>query len=615
MKQPKLVARSPKTWTKQNLYALIGLSLLIGAASSSAALAADAVRTASLPPANQFYAGAEIPSILQFDDVQRYRRIFALQAAGNWSTADQEIARLSDRLLVGAVLADRYLGNNYRSRYSELSAWLDAYADEPPARAIFALAEQRRPEGAAPLKRPGAAQVLVRMGDDDGSDATATGDGQSRDAADAQRALRLKDEIRRAARSNPAKAETLLGGPEARQLLSPSDIDEAHGFIAEGYFTAGETRRARAIAVTETGSSQPRVEWEAGLSDWRLKRYAEARKHFESAAKSPAASGALSSAAAFWAARTALRNRHPELVNYWLGLAAQQPYTFYGLLARRTLGVDTFFNFDIGAFSKTDAAALANSPAGRRVLALIQVGDYARAEAHIRSMAGHTDTGLTPALEALADRAGMPALSFQLAAVLSLADGRNHDRSLFPLPRWEPKGGFVVDRAFMFALMRQESQFLTRVESHSGAIGVMQLMPATARSMAARLGLSAQDRRNLTDPEINIALAQEYVASLQENDRIGNNLILIATAYNSGPGPIQRWLASPELRQDPLLFLESIPQGETRAFTQRVLANYWIYRQRLGQPTPDLDALAAGNWPTYTALDGPSGKGARYAEN
>jgi hypothetical protein len=75
-----------------------------------------------------------------------------------------------------------------------------------------------------------------------------------------------------------------------------------------------------------------------------------------------------------------------------------------------------------------------------------------------------------------------------------------------------------------------------------------------------------------------------------------------------------QWLAT-EYRHDPLLFLESIPSHEARVFAKHVLTNYWIYRERLGQPTHDLDELAAGKWPTYIALDpGPEQDG-RYAEN
>ena len=107
------------------------------------------------------------------------------------------------------------------------------------------------------------------------------------------------------------------------------------------------------------------------------------------------------------------------------------------------------------------------------------------------------------------------------------------------------------------------------------------------------------------DPEYNLLLAQEYVQLLLSDPRIKNNLILFAVAYNHGPTAMSRWQqAQSEDQSDPLLFLESVPWQQARVYTLRVLANYWIYRLRLNQPTPDLDALAAGHWPTYIAFDG-----------
>jgi soluble lytic murein transglycosylase-like protein len=437
--------------------------------------------------------------------------------------------------------------------------------------------------------------------------------GRPLSSAELERAYQFKNELRRIAEANPAKAEGMLQGNEAKHLLDEADMNEARGMIAEAYLSSARVRRV--AADTGVGIDQPAAEFEAGLADWRRNRFGEARKHFETAAMAHNATPGQAAAAAFWAARTQLRTRHPELVNYWLGIAAQHPYAFYGLLARRTLGVDSYFNFEIGAFTDGDARTLMGVASGRRALALLQVGETQRAEAELRGMAARGEAGLMQALEALADRANLPALAFQLAAYLSQSDGRNHDRSLFPVPRWTPRGGFTVDRALIFALMRQESQFLSNVRSRSGAAGVMQLMPATARSMASRLNLSVHDRQSLSDPELSLALAQEYISVLLSTDKIGNNLVLLAAAYNSGPGPIPRWLADEDVRKDPLLFLESIPSRETRGYTERVLANYWIYRKRLGQPTPDLDALAGGKWPTYTALDPPSGQGGSYAAN
>ena len=59
---------------------------------------------------------------------------------------------------------------------------------------------------------------------------------------------------------------------------------------------------------------------------------------------------------------------------------------------------------------------------------------------------------------------------------------------------------------------------------------------------------------------------------------------------------------------DPLMFIESLPSGETRSYVQRVMASYWIYQQRLGEATSSLDAVASGRWPTYAKLDGSTAK-------
>jgi len=566
------------------------------------------VRTASLPPPGGTVREAELPTVLTVEDVQRYLWIFHVQETANWAAADYEIGLLKDRLLLGQVLAQRYEHKSYKASYRELTDWLKSYGDQGDVRAIHALAVQRR-EGAPAPAKPSTAPPAARGGGDDDAESLL----QSSEELD--RAYQLRDEIRRVAQGNPTKAEAMLDGLEAKHLLDDADIDDVRAAVADAYLAAGEPKRAYAITSMRKNSARPAAEWTAGLTEWRAKHYVEAGQHFQVAAKSPDATPGLVSAAAYWAARSELRNRHPELVNYWLGVSAQESYTFYGLLARRTLGVDTFFDFDMGAFTDLDARALMANPAGRRVLALLQIGDSKRAEGEMRAAATRGNGDMIQPLEALAGRANLPALSFWIAAFQSQSDGRNHDRALFPVPRWAPQGGFTVDRALLFALMRQESQFLSQARSRAGAFGVMQIMPATARSMAARVGMPPPDQGNLGDPETSLTLAQEYINRLQASDKIGKSLILLAASYNSGPAPVQRWLASDELKSDPLLFIESVPFRETRGFIERVLANYWIYRMRLGQPTPDLDALAAGSWPTYTAFDPPGGQGGSYASN
>ena len=94
---------------------------------------------------------------------------------------------------------------------------------------------------------------------------------------------------------------------------------------------------------------------------------------------------------------------------------------------------------------------------------------------------------------------------------------------------------------------------------------------------------------------------------LLADDNVAGDLFRLAAAWNGGPGNLERWQRDPQAADDPLMFIETIPSGETRAFIEHVLANLWIYRDRLGQPSPSLDALAAGRWPGYDGQQNPRG--------
>jgi peptidoglycan lytic transglycosylase len=601
------------TWfVNKRLTTFVALLLAVLAAPGPGVRAAPSVQTASLTPGGEVLGSSTLPGVLSRLDAGRYRTILALQDEGRWAAADSEIAALGDKLLLGHVLAKRYLHRAYKAKFTELHDWLARYADLPESHAIHALALRRRPAGAAAPAKPEGAPVALRGIVDDPADLRPPAH-----AAPSEAAAEAKLEIRRLARAEPAEAERRLHEADARHLFADADYDEARADVAEGYLFIGESQQALLLAATaRTTAFRPLAHWDAGLAAWRLGRLGEARTHFETLARMPGLSRWNLSAAAFWAARVHARGRRPDLVSYWLGLAAENPRTFYGLLAHRMLGRDGLFNFEPEIFTDIDLGELADVPAARRALALLQIDAAAAAELELRTLANAAPVTLYPALVALADRGNMPALSLQLSTMLSEVDGRRHDHALYPVPRWQPASGFTVDRALVFALVRQESQFLPDAESSAGAIGLMQLMPATARAMAARRGIKlarAGGDGALTDPAVNLALGQQYLADLLDNEQIKGNLILLAAAYNSGPGAMLRWRSRPEYRDDPLLFLESLPARETRVFAQRVLANYWVYRLRLGQSTADLDRLAGGLWPVYSALDGSPSEVLRHA--
>jgi soluble lytic murein transglycosylase-like protein len=170
------------------------------------------------------------------------------------------------------------------------------------------------------------------------------------------------------------------------------------------------------------------------------------------------------------------------------------------------------------------------------------------------------------------------------------------DSDLYPLVHWTPKGGFTMDRALVFALARQESGFDATARNSSGATGLMQIMPSTAAALGAR-------QKDLHEPASNLAIGQKYMQRLLADPSVEGDLILMMVAYNAGPGTLVKWRSAFSM-EDPLLFLESLPSRETRDFVERVMTNYWIYQDRLGQDSPSLDQVAGGGWPVYKAQDG-----------
>jgi len=146
---------------------------------------------------------------------------------------------------------------------------------------------------------------------------------------------------------------------------------------------------------------------------------------------------------------------------------------------------------------------------------------------------------------------------------------------------------------FLLALTRQESAFMHDVRSPAGARGLMQLMPATARQTAGRLGLQISDQ-DLYQPDINIRLGSRYMAELMQD--FNGNRVLAAAAYNAGPNRVKQWLRNSNGTLPVDIWIETIPFAETRGYVQNVLAYSVIYGYRMGEYTrflsrEELDAM------------------------
>lgn len=358
----------------------------------------------------------------------------------------------------------------------------------------------------------------------------------------------------------------------------------------------------------------PAKPWNAALNAFRKGQYAAAAKQFEGIARTPKASPWVLSAGAYWAARAHMLARQPHKVTAWLEEAARHSRTFYGLIARETLGLAPDLDLRTPPLDARDLAALIEIPAGKRAATLLQIGDAERAEQELAAL-GTASAAVNRAALALAGRANMPNLALRLGNAFSSGEGSAfRDAAIYPVPGWRPPEGYDIDRALIFAVMRQESAFNIRARSPMGATGLMQLMPATASFMAEGERFRGSNRERLLEPETNISLGQRYIRHLLADPSIANNLIMLSIAYNGGPGNLAKWVRKSGNEEDPLLFIESLPSRETRIFVERVMANLWIYRMRLGQSNESLAALAGGAWPMYAALDGLGNEDVRVAE-
>ena len=556
------------------------------------------------PPSSN--SGAGLPQPLAPSEAARIRRIFSLQARGDIPLAIAETNRLTDTSLLGHILADRYLGHEHgRVTAPELSDWLGRYADLPDAPAVYGLLLTRLPRKASPPPAPSGAALASHAGM------------TSPEEADPAEGL-----YGRRPWLDQAVAAALHAGAfdRARRLvtntrgLSPLYAARLRGDIATALFAAGRDTEARSLgrfATEGSGYAIGQGAFAAGLAAWRQGDWTEARSLFEAASVAPLAPGGLRAAAAFWAARAHLRDGDAAGWRPWMLRAADEPRSFYGLLAHRVLGRNLAPAPDGGSdlaretLGEADMEAVAATPQGRRAFALLQVDQPDRAEAELRRLwpSAQDNPPLRLALLRVARAVGMDRLATEITARLQGDDELTRAAADYQLPQLSPRGGFVLDRALVYALIRLESNFNPAAVSAAGAHGLMQIMPQTAGYIAGDAGRFTGAAARLHDPALNVQLGQRYLVYLGHNSIVNNDLIRLLASYNAGPGNVGHW--SVPGGDDPLLYIEAIPPAETRAFVHRAFTYMWIYALRLGETAPSLDTLAAGAWPRFEPARAP----------
>lgn len=146
----------------------------------------------------------------------------------------------------------------------------------------------------------------------------------------------------------------------------------------------------------------------------------------------------------------------------------------------------------------------------------------------------------------------------------------------------------VLEQSWLLAMARQESGFSTRAQSPVGAMGVLQLMPNTAKRLAKNMQTPYTTQR-LFDADYNIALGSQYLKNLLQ--QFDNNYILATAAYNAGPARVKQWLSQQPLSEDWVHWVATIPYPETRNYVQNILTYSRIYQSRLGEEESQLSLL------------------------
>lgn len=352
---------------------------------------------------------------------------------------------------------------------------------------------------------------------------------------------------------------------------------------------ADEAYRIAAAHAAESPASRAEAEFHAG---WFALRFlhdpVRAKKHFatlEEIGTTPI----TRSRALYWLGRCEEAAGNHEAAAEHYGGAARYRTAFYGQLAREKLGDSRLGLPAPPTPSPADIAAFRRNELVIAIRRLEAAGFEDRLVPFYRAL-GETLTspGELALVHRLAHHSGRRQLALMVAK-LALARNVEVDHLAFPteaIPE-DVKVEPTVGKPLVYAIARQESAFNPGAVSSAGARGLLQLMPATARATARRVGLTYSPDRLTTDPSYNATLGAAHLDELLE--RFNGSYILTFAAYNAGPSRSYQWMeryGDPRRSEvDAIDWIERIPFTETRNYVQRIMENLVVYRARFERDT------------------------------
>jgi len=513
---------------------------------------------------------------------RNWRGVFDAIRAESWSSASAGIDALGEHPLKVVALAELYTARNSpKTDLAAIEALIAAAPELPKASQLQRLAIARGSVTPPSIVSQGRVVPL----------ASAPRRHRSRPVVGEPAADALRLAMEPLVKSDSAvEAEALYNA--AAPTLSAEARAEAAQRVAWIYYVRGQDAEAKRIAEAgisgATGDWAAQAQWIAGLASWRQSDCNAAAAHFRAVSISRAESE-LVAAGAYWGARSEMACRRPQLVEALMKTAARSPESFYGLVARETLGMDKRLLPPARAL-----ASVAQLPNVRRASELAAIGERSLAEEMLRHQARIGSPASHSALAAKARELDLAGAAFWIAhngppgAVAAAADR-------FPLPRWAPAGGWRVEPALAYAHVRQESDFRMSAISPAGAVGLMQVRPGTAGDTARSRGVAVG---NLADPTTNLEYGQSFIELMRGKSATRGQLPKIIAAYNAGPLPVDRWNSIND-KGDPLLWIESLPYWETRYYVPAVLRNMWVYEGLAGTPQATLKAMSQHRWPAF----------------
>lgn len=280
----------------------------------------------------------------------------------------------------------------------------------------------------------------------------------------------------------------------------------------------------------------------------------------------------------YWLARALKEQNQPVEANLLFNQLSRERH-YYGWLATDELGSVMGNPDEQYTTTDTEVTAIASLPAIKRSIALHELDMRWEARAEwVWATRSFDDKQLLAAAEYAARQKW-----YDIAIITADNTKQIHDFNLrYPTPYRDlihrSAKGEDLDEAWVYGLTRQESRFMHYAKSGVGASGLMQLMPATAKWAAKRMGLDNYSHDKIHDLNTNIDIGTYYMRYTL--DLMNGQAVMATAAYNAGPSRAKRWMASEPM--EAAIYIETIPFSETRTYVQRVMANAHIYASRLG---------------------------------